>query len=557
MIRRPIVAFGFVFTCMFASAFAAMSEWTDLQGTSFKGEPQGIYGPYALFKTGEARGRRVLVTLLSPEDCVRFYRATAGKGERAADWSKSKSTISYDLKGRVRRLEKGVLVQPNLKGLPEPELYVLLYTTAWGEAGWGLPWHLRATYDRLRRLYGNQMEVVYFGVKHGSNDELNFVKGTNMPWLVADFDSRFSCEVFKDFKPENDSSTMVLITRQGVPLSIRDVESLEGRKLFLDDLCSTIASADELNPYFWKARAYYQASIRPVQFVDKSAPPLLVWNPMRASLLRQKNIDRIIAKLEIAEDGSVTSVGISNDMSPGIARALEKVLKSNLVFLPAIDHGKPVAASYDFDYMVPDAKKDMEVDRDWVVLSGRKEVPLPYWLLLRPIPVPSGMFSKVDHEEADGTMVFTPVVIGKEKVGKKAQMNAFNTDFFGSEGAGTLSPFAGKEEVIEENKYKWERYGSPIGWVDMRTKGNCDYSIGYAWTEFEVTEGGLAYFGIGSNDGVRIWLNGKLVLDKFYERSTLLDQDIVPVQLDSGKNTILIKIQNIKEAWSFFCRLRR
>lgn len=555
MKNRSIILFGLFCVFLFSSAFAAMPEWTDKQGTSFKGEPVGTYGPFLLFKTGSARGRRVLMNMLSPEDCVRFYKATASKGERSMDWSKSKSFVSDDLNGRVRRLQKGALIQPDLKGLPEPELYVVLYTTAWG-AGWGIPWHLRATYERLHRLYGDQMEVVYFGLKHGSNDEINLVKGTNMPWLVGDFDTRLSSEVFKDFKPADDSSTMVLLTRQGIPLAIRDVEQMEGRKLFLDDLSSTMAAADEHNPFFWKARAYYLANTRPVQFLDKSAPPLLVWNPMRASLLRQKKIERIVAKLEIAEDGTVTSADISSAMEPSLARGLEKVLKTNLVFLPAIDQGKAVAGSYVFDYTVPDSKKDMEVDRDWVILSCRKEVPLPIWWLLRPIPVPPNMFSKVDHEDADGTMVLTPVVIGKEPISKRAQANAFNNDFFTKEGAASIFPFAGKEEEIEEKTYKWERRESPFGWVDMATKGNCDYSIGYAWTEFEVPEGGLAYFGIGSNDGVRIWLNGTLVLDKFYERPTILDQDIVPVQLVPGKNTILIKIQNIKEAWNFFCRLR-
>jgi hypothetical protein len=199
----------------------------------------------------------------------------------------------------------------------------------------------------------------------------------------------------------------------------------------------------------------------------------------------------------------------------------------------------------------------MEPDRDWVFLSARKDLTIPVWLLLRPIPVPAMEFSKVERVDANETLVLNPMVIGKNKITNKAQMNAFNTDFFSESDLDLLHPSAGQEQVIDEQSFHWENYESRDGFVDLRNKQDCDHSVGYAWAEFEVATGGPAYFGIGSDDGVKIWLNGKLIHDRWIQRPSQIDQDIVPLQLKAGKNVILIKIQNATGGWSFFCRLRR
>jgi hypothetical protein len=41
-------------------AHAKMSAWKDVKGTSFRGEPTEILGPYAVFRVGGGGGRRVL-----------------------------------------------------------------------------------------------------------------------------------------------------------------------------------------------------------------------------------------------------------------------------------------------------------------------------------------------------------------------------------------------------------------------------------------------------------------------------------------------------------------
>lgn len=552
-----LIRYFFVLTFC-AESYAATSNWTESDGNTFKGEPQCVYGPFALFKTGSYKGRRVLLRNLSPQECVRFYNETQGKGEAAVDWSEARSELSADFKGSVLRLDKDRLAGVNFKGVPEPELYVLLFASSWESRSYMIPWWYLPTYNRLRRLYGNRMETVFFGVRHDGMGNFNLAKATLMPWLVADYNSQSSIGAFERFAPAQ-GLTMTLVTRQGIPVAGGDVDTVQGMKKFIDQLNVYMALGDELNSVVWPDRAYYLANIRPVQYADKTTPPLLVGNPLRASTLRANKIGRLAAKMDIAADGSATNVTIENRQAipPALADALEKVMKTNFVFVPAIDHGKPVAASYDFEYAVPDEKQAMEADRGWVFMANRKEISIPRWLLLSPIPVPAIEFSQVDHVDEEGKYVMTAVKVGTEVVSHRAQMNAFNCDFFEKAGAASVRPAAGQAQEIDDHVYTWKACDSADGFVDLRNNTDCDHSVGYAWAEFEVPEGGWAYFGLGSDDGVKIWLNGKLVHDRWVQRITQIDEDIVPLQLIAGKNTILIKIQNAKGDWSFFFRLRR
>ncbi len=63
--------------------------------------------------------------------------------------------------------------------------------------------------------------------------------------------------------------------------------------------------------------------------------------------------------------------------------------------------------------------------------------------------------------------------------------------------------------------------------------------------------------GLGSDDGLKLWLNGELVKDRWVRRDSKIDEDLIPLNLVAGKNRLLIKIQNASGAWSFVGRIRR
>jgi len=60
---------------------------------------------------------------------------------------------------------------------------------------------------------------------------------------------------------------------------------------------------------------------------------------------------------------------------------------------------------------------------------------------------------------------------------------------------------------------------------------------------------------IGSDDGNRVWLNGKVVHENNTDRGSALDQDIVPVVFEEGTNTILVQITQGAGGWNFMLRL--
>jgi CubicO group peptidase (beta-lactamase class C family)/uncharacterized pyridoxamine 5'-phosphate oxidase family protein len=144
------------------------------------------------------------------------------------------------------------------------------------------------------------------------------------------------------------------------------------------------------------------------------------------------------------------------------------------------------------------------------------------WLILKPIPVTESEQKKAFGEDRLAPSRVTP---------------------------GAKVTIAGKE-------YEWHPLESPDDIVDLR-KGSTpsDFAIAYAWAEIEMPATGKGLLGIGSDDGVKIWLNGKLIHQNWASRSTHPDDDVVPVAWQRGKNQLLLKIQNIQGSWGFACRL--
>ena len=77
----------------------------------------------------------------------------------------------------------------------------------------------------------------------------------------------------------------------------------------------------------------------------------------------------------------------------------------------------------------------------------------------------------------------------------------------------------------------------------------------YAWAQIEMSEEKQAVLGIGSDDGVKIWLNGELVHQNWVTRGVIVDNDHIPVTFKKGMNQLVLKIQNQGGPWGFCCRL--
>jgi len=94
------------------------------------------------------------------------------------------------------------------------------------------------------------------------------------------------------------------------------------------------------------------------------------------------------------------------------------------------------------------------------------------------------------------------------------------------------------------------------GIVDlMGPLGEAANACGYAYATFTAAAAGDAVLRIGSDDGVKAWLNGVVVHENNTDRGAALDSDQAPIQLKAGTNTLLLAISQGGGGWNFVVRL--
>lgn len=133
---------------------------------------------------------------------------------------------------------------------------------------------------------------------------------------------------------------------------------------------------------------------------------------------------------------------------------------------------------------------------------------------------------------------------------------AFATDFLKPVGSETgVQPEADQKTEIDGITYHWRLMRSESAVIDLiRLDRPSEFVIAYAWAEIEMSEPTTMLFGIGSDDAVKMWLNGKMVHENWTQRPVFKDDDLVELQLRKGKNQLLLKLLNMEGKWAFACR---
>lgn len=129
---------------------------------------------------------------------------------------------------------------------------------------------------------------------------------------------------------------------------------------------------------------------------------------------------------------------------------------------------------------------------------------------------------------------------------------AASNKFFDTE---SLNPAQFEPRVkIGETDYEWTTLYSEYGVIDLTAAFDTWFVVAYAWAQIEMPEETRAVLGIGSDDCIKIWLNGKLVHEKRGGRGVVPDNDRVPVTFKKGSNQLVLKILNYGGSWGFACR---
>lgn len=107
---------------------------------------------------------------------------------------------------------------------------------------------------------------------------------------------------------------------------------------------------------------------------------------------------------------------------------------------------------------------------------------------------------------------------------------------------------------IGGREVRWIEFENAVsGYVDLAKLFRVeDPGVAYARRVFHMDQDRELKVGIGSNDGVRMWLNGKLVLDRQVLRRAEPNQEILTLPFKKGDNTVLIKIDNDGGGWGFY-----
>ncbi len=152
------------------------------------------------------------------------------------------------------------------------------------------------------------------------------------------------------------------------------------------------------------------------------------------------------------------------------------------------------------------------------------------------------------------------LVAGPVKVSRTAGTPDDNTQkqFFEKDEFTTVAVNAKKSLTpvkIGDSTYSWQLVKSREPVVDfINLFGQRDYATAYALAEIKMDAPAKVLIGVGSDDGIKIFVNGKLVHNNWIGRGTVADDDLVVLDLQKGSNQVLVKVQNMSYGWSFTMR---
>lgn len=113
-------------------------------------------------------------------------------------------------------------------------------------------------------------------------------------------------------------------------------------------------------------------------------------------------------------------------------------------------------------------------------------------------------------------------------------------------------------EGLVSGGLKWREYSGTDNSVDFNSpavfgfneKSNC-----FAYVQVRSKENRKAVLLVGSDDGVRIWLNGEMILTNDIGRGLEKDQDKLNIALKEGANHLTFKVNNRSGGWNLAARI--
>lgn len=186
-----------------------------------------------------------------------------------------------------------------------------------------------------------------------------------------------------------------------------------------------------------------------------------------------------------------------------------------------------------------------------------------YSIILFTAPVFAGKPDKVVYNDPPADqflaewIVSSPIPVFSaepENKDQDSQKKVFAADLLAETGGEAGLDFAAISK--KSQGITWKTVKPDNDAIDLAKEfGDKEYVVVYAYAEINVSAEQKVIFGIGSDDGVKVWLNGKLIHENWIGRAVNVDEDIVPATLQQGTNRLLLKVQNMQLGWGFTCRI--
>ena len=106
------------------------------------------------------------------------------------------------------------------------------------------------------------------------------------------------------------------------------------------------------------------------------------------------------------------------------------------------------------------------------------------------------------------------------------------------------------------NEWQWKSFTAPGPYIDFcKIYKKNQRTVVYAACTIHAKTACDKILSLGSNDGVKAWLNGRCIWENNRPRGAEKDQDFVPVHLEAGDNLLLVKVSQGMGNWGLYARL--
>jgi len=181
------------------------------------------------------------------------------------------------------------------------------------------------------------------------------------------------------------------------------------------------------------------------------------------------------------------------------------------------------------------------------------------WEKGQTIPAPRDI--RLDIHELTGDFLTGWLVCGPftlpDKMLPPGKASRLDVDFLsGVGGEASIRPRAGDQVKTPNGRtVAWRFVEAENDVVDLgKLLGENPSSVAYAYCEISSPEPRQTALLLGSNDGVKVYLNGRRVYTHPQGRGLSIDEDTIPIQLQAGVNRILLKVDQLGGSWGFAVR---